>query len=103
MPDNFRSLDLGGGKMRVMKRLGISLLFVFCACGPSHHGDDDTTGATLLIDPPTSELLILNGMPAKQAYTATIRYADGSENDITDKATFSIDSTFGVFSGAVVQ
>src|SRR5258706_11412128 len=86
-----------------MKRLGISLVVVFCACGPAHHGDDDdTTGATLLLDPPTSELLILNGQPAKEAFTATLHYADGFERDVTDTTTFSIDSNFGIFAGAVV-
>ncbi len=69
------------------------------ACGASPSGDEDETGTTLSIDPPTSELLILNNVPATQVYTATLTFPDGHTRDVTDETVFTIDSAFGTFSG----
>jgi hypothetical protein len=72
-------------------------LFVGCA---SHHKtvEDDST-ATLSIDPPTSELLIVNGVAATEGFTATLTYPDGTAKDVTADATFEIDSSYGAFMG----
>lgn len=84
-------------------RLAIRSLIgvVFVACGPTPTGDEST--ATLEVSPPTTELLILNGTPATQQYTATLVYADGSREDVTDETVFFVDSAFGSFTGDTVS
>lgn len=66
-----------------------------------HHGggDDPTnaTNATLAIDPPTSELVILNGAPAHVAFTATLTLANGTKRDVTADTMFGIDGNYGTF------
>lgn len=74
-------------------------LCVLAACGSSA-GDEDTEGATLQIDPPTSEHLILNGVPVQQAFTATLILQNGKQRDVTAETVFSIDPSFGTFSGS---
>ena len=73
-------------------------LAVLAACS-SRADEDSTEGATLQIDPPTSEHLILNGAPAQQAFTATLRLRNGKTRDVTAETVFSIDSTIGTFNG----
>ncbi|MBX3156417.1 MAG: PD40 domain-containing protein [Deltaproteobacteria bacterium] len=83
----------------------LSIATLVFACGSSHLGDDDidTTGAKLLLDPPSVELTILNGAAVKQGYTATLETATGATYDVTDDVVFYIDSAFGTFAGPVVQ
>ncbi len=79
--------------------------FVLCAlvaCGTTHPGDEDETLATLAITPTTVELLINNGVPANQDYTATLTFPDGHTRDVTADTYFSVDSSFGAFNGATV-
>ncbi len=76
------------------------LLCGVIACGANGPGDvEDETGATLLIAPPTTELLILNSVPALQPYTATLVFPDGHTRDVTDETQFSVDTAYGSFSG----
>src|SRR5260221_7428815 len=72
------------------------------ACGPDHTTGSDDDRATLVIDPPTSELLILNGVPATESFTATATYPDGTVKDVTADTHFTIDDTFGAFDHALV-
>ncbi len=71
-------------------------LCVAAACGPSM-GDDD--GATLLIEPPVSEHMILNGVAARQAFTAMLVGRDGRKRDVTSETVFTIDPAIGSFTG----
>ena len=85
-----------------MMRLGLAAFFVctVAACGHRTGGDDtDETTATLTIDPPSAELLIVNGADAHQSYTATLTFPDGATKDVTDSTTFQIQDTFGSFTG----
>ena len=66
-------------------------------CGPSSGGGDDEALATLTIDPPTAEVLILNGVAATQAYTATLTFPDGHTTDVTADTVFQIDTAYGTF------
>lgn len=75
------------------------LLCAFLACGGTAGDDFDETDATLQIDPPTAELLILNGTPATQSYTATLVAPDGRTKDVTGETVFTVDSAFGAFNG----
>ncbi|MDB4956065.1 MAG: tolB protein precursor, partial [Myxococcales bacterium] len=71
------------------------MLTMGCA---SHHGPGtDDSLATLSIDPPTSELLILNNTPATESFTATLTYPDGTKRDVTADTHFAIDSSYGMF------
>lgn len=67
-------------------------------CGPSS-GDDahDDSKATLTVDPPTSELLILNNVPATESFTATLTYPNGDTRDVTNEVHFSVDEGYGKF------
>ncbi len=85
--------------MRIMRAL---ILCVFVACGVNHSGDEDETLATLTIAPASVELLILNGVPANQDYTATLTFPDGHARDVTAETYFTVDSTYGTFAAAKV-
>ena len=61
--------------------------------------DPDPVTATLSIAPPTSELVIFNGVAARTKYTATLTWSDGTTRDVTADTQFGIDGTFGTFSG----
>jgi hypothetical protein len=74
---------------------------VVAGCGASRDHDDETD-ATLTISPATTELLILDGVPATQTYSATLTFPDGFTKDVTAETVFSIDSTFGTFQSATV-
>lgn len=83
-----------------MMRIGLAAFFVcsLAACGSRGSGDDtDETQATLAIDPPNAELLILNGVDAHQDYTATLTFPDGKTKDVTDSTVFLIEQNFGSF------
>jgi len=77
-------------------------LCVLVACG-GPGADLDETDATLRIDPPTAELLILNTTPATQDYTATLVFPDGRTRDVTDETVFLVDVTFGSFNQSTVS
>jgi hypothetical protein len=65
-----------------------------------HHGGsggDDTTNATLSIDPPASELVLVDGAPAHVTFTATLKLVDGTTRDVTANTMFSIDGSYGSF------
>jgi hypothetical protein len=69
------------------------ILGVFCAlvvgCASHHKGDGDDTNAVLTISPPTSELEIINDVPATEAFTATLTYPDGTTTDVTSQVVFT--------------
>jgi hypothetical protein len=79
-------------------KTAIRLLAVCGLTACMHHGGgDDTTNATLSIDPPTSELVILNGVPAHATFTATLTLASGTKRDVTADTMFAIDGNYGTF------
>lgn len=82
--------------MRV-SALALSALLLGFGCGSSPDDGLDEAAATLSIDPPTSELLILDGTPAKETFTATLTYPSGETRDVTDIVRFSIDTGYGMF------
>src|SRR5262245_49923230 len=75
----------------------IALAFVAFGCGPSS-GDDDAN-TTLSVDPPTSELWILDGVPATASFTATLTTPGGGSRDVTNEVRFSVDEAYGSFAG----
>jgi hypothetical protein len=76
------------------------LLAVCALTACMHHGDgDDTTKATLSIDPPTSDLVLLNNQPAHVTFTATLTFPNGTTRDVTADTLFQIEQTFGAFVG----
>ena len=88
--------------MRISLR--VALVCAMFGCGSHPGGDDgDITNATLTLDPPTSELLILNGVAATEGFTATLTYPDGTQEDVTADTTFQIDSAFGAFAGPTLS
>lgn len=81
--------------------LGAAALLALAACGPS--GDRlDEANATLQLDPPASEHLILNGVFAQQAFTAMLVDQHGNKRDVTGEVVFSIDAGVGSFVGDTV-
>jgi hypothetical protein len=80
--------------------LAISCAFVL-ACGPANSGHDPST-AKLSIDPPTSELLITNGVAASEDFVAVLTFKDGSKQDVTADTTFEVDTTYGMFNAATL-
>ncbi len=84
-----------------MKR--VLLVCAIAACANHHPSGDDTAGETLTINPPTSELMILNGAAATEDFTATLTHADGTTEDVTANTTFAIDATYGAFSAATLS
>lgn len=80
----------------------LALLVAIIGCGPGHNGHDPSK-ATLSISPPTSQLLIMNGVPATEDFTATLVFQDGSKQDVTADTTFMIDGEFGVFNGTTLS
>jgi hypothetical protein len=73
-------------------------------CGPSS-GDDshDDSKATLTIDPPMSELLILDNVPATESFTATLTYPNGDTRDVTNEVHFSVDEGYGKFNANMLS
>jgi hypothetical protein len=66
------------------------------ACG-NHTGAHDPTLATLSIDPPTSQVTIVNGVAGTEAFTATLTFADHTTEDVTADTTFAVDMSYGGF------
>jgi hypothetical protein len=77
----------------------LASLFVgaVAACGPSHGGGDDDSMATLTINPPTSELTVLNTVPVTEDFTGTLTYPDGTTKDVTSDVVFAVGSGYGDF------
>jgi hypothetical protein len=79
------------------------VLGVFCVlvvgCASHHTGDGYDENAVLTIGPPTSELLIVNDVPATESFTATLTDPDGTTHDVTSEVTFSINTGYGGFNG----
>jgi hypothetical protein len=69
------------------------------ACGPSSGDGHDDKDATLSVDPPTAELLIVNGTPATADFTATLTYPDGDTRDVTNEVHFAVDNGYGMMNG----
>jgi hypothetical protein len=67
------------------------------ACGSSSGDDHDDSKATLSIDPPTSELVIVDGVRPSEDFTATLTYPNGDTRDVTTETLYSIDSIYGAF------
>ena len=75
------------------------VLCVLVACGGS--SGDFGDNATLVIEPATSEHIILNGALPTQGFTAFL--VDGNnKKDVTNETVFSIDSSFGAFANATL-
>jgi hypothetical protein len=83
-------------------RVLLAICAVLGACGPHKSTGDDPATAKLSIDPPTSELLITNGAPGVESFTATLTYANGHTEDVTADTTFTIDTEYGTFSAATL-
>ena len=86
--------------MRV-RAIGLACACSF-GCATHHSTGDDTSGDTLSIDPPTSELLIVNGAPASEPFTATLTAPDGTTQDVTTMVQFSVDISYGMFTDATL-
>lgn len=70
------------------------------ACGDDGNDDhEDESLATLSIEPPTTELLIINGVEPHQTYTATLTFPDGFTKDVTALTEFTVDAAYGTFTG----
>ncbi len=82
-----------------MRAIALVCVLTPFACGP-HGGGDDTITTALNISPPTSMLVLQDGAPATESFTATATYGDGTTKDVTSNVMFSIDETFGGFLGA---
>ena len=63
---------------------------VAIGCGPSGAGSPDGEEVALVLSPGSSELVVSNGQPATQGYTAILRAADGGETDVTAETAFSM-------------
>jgi len=87
------------GVMNLQRTAIHAVLAALAACGPSDKDGHDDADAVLSLDPPQSELLIANGVPATEAFTATLTYADGESRDVTNEVRFSIDTGYGMFAG----
>ncbi len=77
-------------------------VFAFAAllafgCGSSGDDGHDDSKAVLSVDPPTSELLIENGVHPTEDFTATLTYPNGDTRDVTGEVQFSVDSGYAMF------
>jgi hypothetical protein len=92
--------------MRIAIAVLVGCALAGCARGrgdkPGGDGGNDMVDATLSIAPPTSELVILNGVPAQATFTATLTLADGTQRDVTAETMFGIDATYGSFAANAV-
>jgi WD40-like Beta Propeller Repeat len=86
--------------MGTSRIVALAFCLLACACGGSSGVDEGT--AMLVLDPPTSEHLIENGVLPTQGFTATLVDADGNKKDVTKDATFFIETSFGDFSGSTL-
>src|SRR5438046_1321396 len=75
----------------------LTLVVWLVACGVHHVDPHDDSLAVLTIDPPTSELEIINSTPVSEPFTATLTYPDATTKDVTADVHFSIDTSYGDF------
>jgi WD40-like Beta Propeller Repeat len=85
--------------MRVAAALICVLVPFGCA---SHKGGDDSGSATLVLSPSTSTLVLDDGAPASEPFTATLMTPDGSAVDVTTQTLFGVDEELGSFVGATL-
>ncbi len=90
---------------RLLLPLALLTAAAVLGCGPSSSGDGpDHVGETptrIDLAPLAATIVVKNGVPAAQAYTATASWADGSSSDVTAQATFAIDAAdLATFAGA---
>src|SRR5688572_29818944 len=76
--------------------LVVALVHGIAACGSGSGADG------LRIEPPDAELLIKDGVPATQTFTATLTDIDGTTRDVTSEVSFNIDGKLGVFNANTV-
>jgi len=73
------------------------------ACGGTSDGFDDEH-ATLVIEPATSEhMIVVGGAPPTQPYTAILTSPNGATKDVTAETQFFIESGFGSFEASTLQ
>jgi hypothetical protein len=87
-------------------QIALAALFAFgvgAGCGPSSGDPHDDATAALSVNPPASELLILDGVPAREDFTATLTYPDGESRDVTSEVRFSVDTGYGSFAGPTLS
>ena len=82
-----------------VRAIALAVVLLGSACA-SHGGDDDGGATSLAIDPPMSTLVLQDGTPAMEDFTATATYPGGATKDVTGQVTFAIDETLGTFAGA---
>ena len=104
------------GAMRTMIKsvvAAVTVVLAGCASGmsPAPGGDDDdddvggadggvqAIATALMIDPASCDLVIDNGAPGQQAFTATAMFSDGTRRDVTASAKFRVDAALGAFDG----
>ncbi len=79
---------------------------LICALVPfacaSHKSGDDSGSTTLVVSPPTSTLVLQDGAPATEPFTATLMTADGSAVDVTAQTLFGVDEELGSFVGSTL-
>jgi hypothetical protein len=68
----------------------------------SHKSGDDSGSATLVLSPATSTLVLNDGAPASESFTATLMTVDGSAVDVTAQTLFGVDEELGSFVGATL-
>jgi len=83
----------------------LSLTLALAGCGSGGgNGDGGIPGATLVVTPADPVIEILNGTIPVQAFTATISFADGTTQDVSATATWTIDDTeLGTFTDQVFR
>jgi len=90
-------------------RLGSLFFALVLGCGPGSTsggdgggGDSGLDGATLEVTPAAANVVVVDGTPAEQAFTAILHYADGTTEDVTAQTAFAVDEPMlGGFTGAV--
>ncbi|MDQ3333832.1 MAG: hypothetical protein M4D80_01500 [Myxococcota bacterium] len=79
-----------------------TILLLACGCGGSGGGDDNPDAldglVSIAVTPADQTLVIVNGQPARSAYTAMGTFDDGRVRDITPLVQFTLEQyTLGVF------
>jgi len=87
-----------------LRRLALAFV-VLAGCGGDDKGGlpDAPGSAQLIVEPADLTITVVDGQAVMQPYTATLVALDGSRRDITDEASFSIDSGYGTFSAATLS
>lgn len=74
-------------------KLSFCLFAIAAACGPNSNGGNEDAGngaVALTLSPPSATLEVVDGAAASQAFTATVEYTDGTTEDVSASATFSV-------------